>query len=750
MKKVREVFQDIVIFVKANFTFKSGGTKSIAIIWLVSYLVIFLLPFLISIMVHFESANIITKQSKKMAEQIIGIEQNEINRLYNVCNTSYVSLSDNSLVRKITALDSADKLSEMDAYSLKKELNDFLWNQNIINDIWLIFNNIEYAISSQRAEPIKNFYESESVYNNEDFVIRFEGEYIANLFVKVPNGFAYLNVIPNSGTVNDSTYLMFIIEEEAFRERCKTSYGSQGIMLLYNAKNELLFSNKDTSKNIINGAADISQNETEIIIDNVKYVVAAKTFYNNKYVYLMEENIITKPLDTLKKIILISAIFSLLLGVATILYMIRRNIKPINEIVGMLDVTEKDGNEYEYIKYGINMQKQSQGKLHSKISMFKPIVMDNFIHNIVLYGNVDQYVLSQLDVKFDRRFFVLSVVDIDNMGIFFEAIDEDIIENNQRLMVAAVSNILGEVLAEVGNAYCGLLRDEIIVVLNTDSDDVHNIARAMEEGVKLLNQHLEIMSRIVIGQAVSSPEDVPQIYHKVEMCIENMQISGEYGAKIFENSESDIVKLSTDNKRVFINHILNNNCHAAAETLREIIKSHAPKGVIKYLVTDMLIAATNEVSRKSLDDAGEVIYSDEMINLVMEAPTAGVVEKFLTDYIETLCNSRVNENDGVAAKSYEFINSNFTNPELNVSALADKLKITPAYLSYKFREKYSINILDYLGKKRIEYAKQMLLETDMTIEDVYKQCGYLSRATFVRQFKKYTDLTPSKFKELYS
>lgn len=730
---------------KPNKNFK----KSISFIWLISYLVIFFLPFISSMIVHFEAIDILSEQSTQIAEQVINLEQREIEQLYDVCNRTYVSILENPIVISAMGMSIPEDFSTVVAYELKSDLSRMILDQNyIFSDVWLIFNHIDFAVSTQRAESLSNFFAAENDGLKkvvEPSIVR--DDYKGSL-LKIKNGFAYFRTIGYSANGGKPINIVLTISESKLRERYRQIMPQEaGIMILCNSENELIFSSVDISENFIEQISGVTESTEKIRIDGEKYIVSSSTLYNVKYVYLLHEKIMTQPLKVLKMNIVITAIFSIFVGLITISFMVKKNIKPVNDIMHMLGSNSYEQNEYDIIKHRINMQNKEKSNLSSKIDSFKPLAINNLIHSLVVYGDMDRYIMNHLEIRLDRRYFILSEMDIANMGIFSEDSDEELMENNQRLMVVAITNIFTELLEPFGNVYCGLLQDRIVMIINTDNKKTNDICEVMSHGCNLIKHHFKITSRVSLSEEVLSIEELPSVYRLIREQIEDMQILDVYGAQICNSNElKHNETLRNDKKNVFINYIFDADPQNAVSVLRDVLNLNIPKETLKYFIADMFADAIKELSRKSNCE----ISGFEIINKIMEAQRIQSIENKLEEYTEKLCKMSCVTSDGVEAKVHELINNDYTNPELNITVIASNFQITPAYLSYKFREKYHINILDYIGKLRIEHAKRLLLETDGTIEEIYQQCGYVSRATFLRQFKKYTELNPGKFRQLYS
>lgn len=89
----------------------------------------------------------------------------------------------------------------------------------------------------------------------------------------------------------------------------------------------------------------------------------------------------------------------------------------------------------------------------------------------------------------------------------------------------------------------------------------------------------------------------------------------------------------------------------------------------------------------------------------------------------------------------------YTNPDLKLPDLARHLNISTHELSRLLNENIGENFTDFINKYRIEEAK-LLIRTDSkyTIEGIGIQSGFNSKSAFYKAFKKFTNLTPAKYK----
>ena len=83
---------------------------------------------------------------------------------------------------------------------------------------------------------------------------------------------------------------------------------------------------------------------------------------------------------------------------------------------------------------------------------------------------------------------------------------------------------------------------------------------------------------------------------------------------------------------------------------------------------------------------------------------------------------------------------------LSLSDLADKFGFNASYISRRFKQKYSLSIIDYLSKIRIQNACTLLKNTDLKILDIAVRVGYSDEKYFSRVFSKYMRMSPREYR----
>jgi len=104
--------------------------------------------------------------------------------------------------------------------------------------------------------------------------------------------------------------------------------------------------------------------------------------------------------------------------------------------------------------------------------------------------------------------------------------------------------------------------------------------------------------------------------------------------------------------------------------------------------------------------------------------------------------------DSSISRALQYIEDNFKE-NISLNDVAEEIEISPYYLSKLFKSKIGVNYIDYLTNVRLSYAKQMLSETDESIQNICLTSGYMDPNYFSRIFKKHVGVTPRQYKETH-
>lgn len=84
----------------------------------------------------------------------------------------------------------------------------------------------------------------------------------------------------------------------------------------------------------------------------------------------------------------------------------------------------------------------------------------------------------------------------------------------------------------------------------------------------------------------------------------------------------------------------------------------------------------------------------------------------------------------------------------NIESVSSELGISKSYLQKYYRNNFGASMIDSLIHMRIDMAKKLLRNTDMTVTAIAEKCGYSSYIHFTKQFRKTEGITPTDYRTI--
>jgi AraC-like DNA-binding protein len=89
-----------------------------------------------------------------------------------------------------------------------------------------------------------------------------------------------------------------------------------------------------------------------------------------------------------------------------------------------------------------------------------------------------------------------------------------------------------------------------------------------------------------------------------------------------------------------------------------------------------------------------------------------------------------------------FIDAHLAAP-IRISELSFIARLSKGYFSRAFKRSFGVAPLRYIVRKRLELARQLMMETDDSLTQVAAACGFADQAHFCKMFKQSSGKCPS-------
>lgn len=105
--------------------------------------------------------------------------------------------------------------------------------------------------------------------------------------------------------------------------------------------------------------------------------------------------------------------------------------------------------------------------------------------------------------------------------------------------------------------------------------------------------------------------------------------------------------------------------------------------------------------------------------------------------------------DDRSARIMEYIENNYSDGNLSIKSIADEFGLSFNYISKYFKEHTGEGLAKYIIYKRLEKAKDLIVNTNDSIAKIADKTGFYSANVFIRTFKKVEGVTPGKYREIH-
>lgn len=747
---------------------KSSVFKKIVL----SYLIIIIIPIILTTIMQMSVFSTINKGI--IDENVVAL-----NLLRNELDKSFVRLGQLSYSLAL----SNETNSFTNDFAGRERYTDFLKTQRGIYkdvDVFAIyFKDYDVIMSSTGYyDDIKNFYD---VYYS-GFDISYE-QFCDDLLDRTNSSYMFLKNAKNGES--GLTYVLPLDFDASLCNGCViASIPSDRYALLLekmekDLNSSIIISNKNNDYFLGNGALgdinlkSLSANSgiEEITINGKKTVLCyvASEITGWKYISGKPASVFWAKRTFITALWIITLILCALLGCVMIVFLSKQNYNPIKNIVDKIEAysTDKEEtDEFAKIETAISSMSQKYNDLNSYLKSQEKNLRNVCLMNLLRNGIVNPESifdeLSRFDIAFPYENFEIVIAQVINNDSLFGKDGSSLDKVQRQILIDLIlSNIMTELFGENHIAVSANIDNRTVVIINTDkSEDATNkvVREALEYLEKTVKKEFSVEVISSVSEMKTGMASLPICYTEAEKTIEAAQMSGESPLIVFY-SEFEDKKENTSfapiREQQLISGIKLGDTESCKKTIREMLsmknESISSPVLIKYRGYEVAMIMTRLLDTDSVvDEEKNEVY--RMLESIEKSKTIGEITTILcamAEHICTLVSSQEQFNKiSISGRVKKLVHENYSDASLSVGNISDSLFLAANYLSRVFKEQTGEGLLEYIQSVRINMAKKMLKETNLTIEKICEETGFSNTNSFQRVFKKVEGVTPGIYRKL--
>lgn len=739
-------------------------TNSVYFKYIVTYIALLCIPMLFFIIVY-------TIFEENVEQETLDTHEYKMTQTVSQMDTCLERVIDASYELSILEDLNLASADQYDYYIIQQQLKNITARDNLFFDVGIYSSDSPYVLTAN------------SEYSSDDFIRNYLGngltpsETIAE--ISADESILKFNVSQNSDIVtliaqppflDGNSMILFMIEKQSFDALISDIlFGHDDENIMFIGRDHSIKYAKTTPEPQIEEYAlsdrlsSLSDSHVQVFEDRIgsqSYIVSytRSNYLNMHYLLLTPKSAYFGEVYLMRSIVLGLFAFMLVLGVFMIYIAMKLNYNPLKSIYERtlsLSGLKSSDNELDAINKSLDIFADKEKQYIAAVSASHESIRNAKLLKL-LRTEIDKEVFlseaDNLDLDTDNAYYRVVTIHIchdmvsysrsdvekwlkSNFTRYFDGIYVDIYDNenfafvvqqnNDELLVKELNILRADITAEFGLIFC--------IGVGKSYYDIEDIKNSSMESVTA------IQYSYIYG------------YNTV---IEFSKLNTDKGHTTI-NISKDLELLKT-----LFNSGNTDECTAQIKHIIEKIKSSGSNLVsVKRAVIELV-----GLTAKWIDEAD--IYRDQKIteknsvaalsmDAIASAETLDIVEDLLINVCTYLYDRTAEEDEpddeaqALRVQFINYINENCYNADFSLKQMASEFNITQSYLSQRFKVITGQTISSYVNNKRIEKAKDLLINSDILIKDIIYEIGYYDVSSFLRKFKQCEGITPGAYRAKY-
>lgn len=414
---------------------------------------------------------------------------------------------------------------------------------------------------------------------------------------------------------------------------------------------------------------------------------------------------------------------------------------------------QKLGNEYTYINTAIYKMTEEIDDLKNTLKTNEPLIKHHLVigllNNTLLSLKEVKDKLNILELSMKHKYYNVLLLDFD-----VDIINKLLQKDRQYIRYNTIDQLNNHTNITYTFLATEISSNQVGIIINSSSDNINLFQRFILDLIKSINNKYGIPVTAYLGKWKSNPLLLHQSFDEAKIVEKYKYFITDYNiltADIFIKRELSINELPEE----IITKMLSSLNALDIEELEKILKkliyeikencysaNHCHQFLLKIL--HIVSNDTRTINYKRTKQNKSSIYDDfKKIKNITQ------FEVWLINYLKNIFPQLIDMKNNTSYRNIkttkDFIHENI-DKDLSLDFIADKIGLTPNYLSKLFKNIEGINFIDYVTQKRLKTAGKMLLKTDLTISEICHKVGYNNPSYFNTRFKKHFGCTPTKYR----
>ncbi|HBE77191.1 MAG TPA: hypothetical protein DDW65_05345 [Firmicutes bacterium] len=411
---------------------------------------------------------------------------------------------------------------------------------------------------------------------------------------------------------------------------------------------------------------------------------------------------------------------------------------------------------FEKVKENIDTTNRHLKEINDNTILLKQKMIEDLLTGVRI--NAIREKLESLQIKIKNANNVVCLFDVDDYKLLEEKYDNEILAKINNSII----NIFSQKITEynIGETLC-LSKGRYVLIASFEGE--HSSAVMFQKLNQFINdikyslsELLNISVTVGVSAFADGLETIPSLYRQAVQTIQFRLIWGK-GKTINQQDILNITNTAQINISSFKKELtaaIEGLDTSQAQSILNNFKQYiiglntAKINVVYSLYIEIIYHVLNYLIGKDLHPDDVLNQELDFYHQINEYETIDEINQFLESILLKIIEELKQKKENIPLKlkkAREYIRAHY-HENISLKSVAEYLNVSEAYISRMFTKEMGESFINYVTNLRIEKAKDLLKNSNLSINEISELVGYYNQEHFSRVFKKHEGCSPNKYR----
>jgi two-component system, response regulator YesN len=298
---------------------------------------------------------------------------------------------------------------------------------------------------------------------------------------------------------------------------------------------------------------------------------------------------------------------------------------------------------------------------------------------------------------------------------------------------------------------------DVLFFINMEAEADHEkFAEKLQFAKEAVCGYFNISLTVVMSSFGRQPEQLMALYHQVTEAALH-RVFYDKGSMIYADSlnkkPASGYEYPVSKEKQLVEALMAGKVNEGKE-IYEVIFSDLrdyPISIFNMAIARLIVTLNNTVSVLKKNNVNSSFESQDMVlqlhQLESESDLKELFYSFFDKIQEEFEKKKAGKQDFFFEQIKNLIQVKYMDPDFSVESLANNLNKSVPYISRIYAQNSGTTIKDTISNLRMEMAKQLLANKNLSISEVTQRVGFSSTSYFHKAFKKANGVTPKEYQD---